>query len=70
MASKNDLLLGQQIQKLRRQKDLTQQELAEKADLSTKYIQFIENGNRVPSLKALYRIASALDSKVSGLFTF
>lgn len=70
MASRNDLLLGQQIQKLRRQRGLTQEKLAEKVKLSAKYVQFIESGNRAPSLKALYRIATALNSKVSGLFSF
>lgn len=70
MASKNDLLLGQQIQKLRRQRGLTQEKLAEKVKLSAKYVQFIESGNRAPSLKTLYRIASALDCKVSHLFLF
>lgn len=70
MASKNDVLLGEQIQKLRRQRGLTQEQLAEKVKLSTKYIQFIESGNRSPSLKAVYKIASALNEKVSKLFSF
>ena len=70
MITENDRRLGKRIQKLREEKGMIQSELAEKVKLSTKYIQFIETGHRRPSLKALYRIASALGSKVSELFPF
>ena len=70
MITENDKRLGKQIQKLRKQSGLKQEELAEKVRLSTKYIQFIETAHRIPSLKALYRIANALDIKVSQLFPF
>lgn len=49
---------------------MTQEKLAEKVKLNAKYIQFIERGNRIPSLKALYRIAIALGQKISYLFDF
>lgn len=70
MITENDRRLGKRIQKLREEKGMIQSELAEKVKLSTKYIQFIETGHRRPSLKALYRIASSLGSKVSELFPF
>lgn len=70
MITENDRRLGKRIQKLREEKGMKQSELAERVKLSTKYIQFIETGHRVPSLKALYRIASALSTKVSELFPF
>ena len=69
MAS-NNVLLGQQIQKIRKERGMTQEELAEKVQLSTKYIQFIETAHRVPSLKTLYKIADKLNIKVNNLFTF
>lgn len=70
MITDNDKRLGNRIQKLRQQADLKQEQLAEKVRLSTKYIQFIETARRIPSLKALYRIANALGVKVSELFPF
>lgn len=70
MTTDNDKRLGNRIQKLRQQAGLKQEELAEKVRLSTKYIQFIETAHRIPSLKALYRIANALGIRVSELFPF
>lgn len=70
MITENDKKLGKKIQKLRKQADMTQEQLAERVRLSTKYIQFIENGNRIPSLKTIYRIARALDIKVQEIFPF
>lgn len=70
MVTEKDKRLGKRIQKLRKQASLTQEELAEKVKLSAKYIQFIENGNRVPSLKTVYKIARALNIKEQDLFSF
>ncbi|OGK19006.1 hypothetical protein A3D80_03530 [Candidatus Roizmanbacteria bacterium RIFCSPHIGHO2_02_FULL_40_13b] len=70
MITENDRRLARHIQKLRKQTGMTQEELAEKVRLSTKYIQFIETAHRIPSLKALYRLATALNIKVSELFPF
>lgn len=70
MITENDKRLGKRIQDLRKKAGLKQEELAERVDLTTKYIQFIETAHRIPSLKALYRIANALNIKVSDLFPF
>lgn len=70
MITKNDVRLGNKVKKCRKQVNLTQQELAERVKLSTKYIQFIENGKRKPSLKTIYKIARALGVKVQDLFPF
>jgi DNA-binding XRE family transcriptional regulator len=70
MATERDKKLGKRIQKARKKAGLTQEKLAEKVKLSTKFIQFIESGNRAPSLKTVYRIARALDVKVQDLFPF
>lgn len=70
MITENDKKLGKRIQKLREDSGLKQSELAEKVRLTTKYVQFIETAHRIPSLKALYRIANALNVKVSDLFPF
>lgn len=68
MVTKNDERLGNRIKKARKQLGLTQDALAERAGLSTKYIQFIESAARKPSLKSLYKIAKALEVKVKDLF--
>lgn len=66
----NDKRLANRIRKYRKQAGLTQDQLAEKIRLSTKYIQFIEAGSRKPSLKTIYRLAKALGIKVQSLFPF
>lgn len=68
MIAKNDQRLGNKIKKARKQLKLTQDNLAERTGLSTKYIQFIESAARKPSLKTLYKIAKALEVKVKDLF--
>ena len=60
--------LGLTIKKLREQKKLTQEQLAEKADIHTSYIGQIERGMRYPSLKILFKIADALNAKIIDLF--
>ncbi len=55
---------------LRRQRDerkLTQEKLAEKANLDPTYISGIERGVRNPSLLSIVRIAKALGTTTSGL---
>ena len=58
---------GEVIQKLRKQKGWSQEELAEKAKLDPKSIVQIENSKRNPTLKTLQKIASALGISVSKL---
>lgn len=70
MVTKTDIKLGKRIRQLRRKLRLTQEELADAVDVSTKYIQYLESAKRVPSLKLLYRIAHILQIKVKDLFTF
>jgi transcriptional regulator with XRE-family HTH domain len=48
------------VRVLRRERDLTQQELGRKSGLSRSFLSQVENGNRVPSLSSLTRISAAL----------
>jgi len=52
--------LGKRIQKHRKELDLTQATLAERAKLDTTYLSQVERGVKSPSLDALARIAKAL----------
>lgn len=62
--------LGQKIQKLREQRKLSQETLAEKLDISRTYIAYIETGSRTPSLKVLHNISDIFDVKMEDLFKF
>ena len=55
------LFLAKQIKEHRKKLGLTQEELAEKVDLSTQHISRIESGCYIPSLKSFFAIVSALN---------
>jgi transcriptional regulator with XRE-family HTH domain len=61
-------LFGRAVRKRRRELDLSQEELAERAGLHRNYISDIERGDRNPSLENIQKLAKALDTKVSALF--
>ena len=52
--------IGGNIRKFRLMKKIRQEDLAEKAGLSTNYVGAIERGEKVPSLEALIDIVNAL----------
>lgn len=52
--------IGKNIRKYRLMKKLRQEDLAEKADLSTNYIGAIERGEKIPSLETFVLIINAL----------
>ena len=53
--------IGKRIARQRKIKGYTQEELAEKTDLSVGYISGIESGNKVASLKNMLNIANVLE---------
>ena len=61
--------LGKKIKRMRNQKGLTQEELAEACDLSAGYISQLEGPGSYfcPSLKTLFKIAEVLGTTVSKL---
>lgn len=59
---------GKQVRELRKAQGLSQEELAEKADLHYTYIGGVERGERNLSLKSMERIASALKIDIRELF--
>jgi len=63
-------LLGSRIKELRKTNNLTQEQLAEKVDLATRYISLIEVGRSSPSLETMESIANALGVEIKDLFEF
>lgn len=59
--------LSRNIQKLRKQKSISQVDMAERIGVSPTYIGFIEQGVRNPSIKTLDKIARVLGVKMSEL---
>lgn len=59
---------GNNVRKFRLKRNLSQEKLAELSDLHRTYIEGIERGERNLSLKNIYKIAEALNIKVSELF--
>lgn len=61
---------GHKIRKIREQKKISQQSLAAKAKLDLTTVNELEQGNREPMLKTIWKIANALEVKMSQLFDF
>lgn len=53
--------MGRLIYAKRRERGFTQEQMADKADLSLSFYGHIERGTRIPSVETLVAIANALD---------
>ena len=62
--------LGKKINRLRIEKQLTQEELALEAGLNRAYIGYIERGERNPSTETASKIAKVLKVSSDELFKF
>ena len=60
--------IGELVREYRLSKELTQQELAEKSDLSLPFINLIENNRRNLSVDALLKILTAMEIDPSDFF--
>lgn len=60
---------GKRVKQKRIESNLTQEELAEKADLSVGYIGMIERGKRLPSLDTFVIIADELNATADELLS-
>ena len=61
-------ILGKRIQRIRKSTGLTQEELAEKVNVSRAYIGYIEQARNTPSLELLEKIAKVLRVDIKDLF--
>ncbi len=63
-------ILGQNIQKARKLKKLSQNTLAEKLDISREHLAKLETGKRRISLKLLFLLAETLEIEEAQLFVW
>ncbi len=63
-------IVGSRLKHLRLLKALNLAELAKTAECSESFLSKIENGKAMPSLALLIRLAAALETTVSWIFTF
>ena len=63
-------LLGNRIRTLRRIKNYSQEEFAEKAEISSKYVGEIERGQANLTIEIIEKISIALDIELTDLFDF
>lgn len=54
-------LLGENVRTLRKERGLSQEELAFQAGMKRSYLSDLERGTRNPSVRAVGRLAEALD---------
>lgn len=59
--------IGQRIRKVRKARNLSQEKIAEAANISITHVSHIENGNTKLSLPVLVAIADVLDVRVDSL---
>lgn len=60
---------GEKIKKMRAEKGITQEQLADKAGISIDFLSLIERGRNAPSFKSLEKIAKALSVPAKELFS-
>ena len=61
---------GKQMKAIRKDKGLTQEQLAEKIGIHPTYVGKIENGKSNLSLLMLFKISRAVDVRLSEIFEF
>jgi len=71
MDNKNSILIkfGEKVRELRRLKGISQEELADRANLHRTYIGMIERAEKNITLINIEKIANALEVKISDLLT-
>jgi transcriptional regulator with XRE-family HTH domain len=61
------LLFGSRLQNIRQEKEITQEQLAERIGKSTEHISFLERGERSPSFEVIIDMAQALNISIAHL---
>lgn len=63
-------LIGMRIKEIRRSKGLSQEQLAEKADINSKYLSRMERGTENPTLDMFIKLADALEVEIWEMFNY
>jgi transcriptional regulator with XRE-family HTH domain len=63
-------LIGIQVARIRKEREITQEQLAESVDVATETISRLERGVSIPSLITLSKISQALHISLKDLFDF
>jgi len=61
-------ILGKNIKQERLNQRMTQEQLSEKAGISTVFLSQIENARKIPSLETVYKIVSCLGIAMENVF--
>lgn len=70
MKTKDKLVLNNHLKDIRKEKNLSQQELADMVGVSRNTISSLETGQYEPTAKLAYVLAIALDKKFEDVFYF
>jgi transcriptional regulator with XRE-family HTH domain len=62
-------LVGRNVRRIRGERQMTQEEFAERSGFSQQYISDLERGRRNPTIVSLYELAQALGSTPVELLT-
>lgn len=68
MSKKLAVRIGLRISELRKLKGLTMEKLAYEMGISKGYLSDVENGNKIPSVEMLERIAKELNVDIVDIF--
>lgn len=63
-------LFGMRIKELRKNMGLSQEKLAEKVEISSKYLSRVEMGQHFPSIDTLVKLADVLNIELKDFFEF
>lgn len=61
---------GKKVRAIRNSKKVSQEKLAELADLDRTYVSDIENGKRNVSIETIYKISNALETRLIEFLNF
>ena len=62
-------MIGSRIREIRNKKGITQDQLAERVGISSKYLSSIERGKENPTLSTILKLAQSLDVMPAEFFT-
>lgn len=68
--TEKDISFGKRLARIRKKANFTQEQLADRSNLSTTFIGLLETGQRRASMKSLQKISSVLGVKARDLINF